>query len=390
MLDTLPTRPQDPLLGLLRLYAADPRPGKIDLGVGVYRDESGRTPVLDAVKAAEHRIWERQDSKSYQGMEGDRAFLAAFGAFLFGGRPLAAVQTIGGSGALRLAADLLLEAGSRRIWVGTPTWPNHQAIIKAGRLEVVTYPAIDRARGAVDFPALREALARLEPGDVALLHGCCHNPTGAGLTLPQWAEIAAILKARGAVPLVDLAYMGFGQGLREDLAGTQLLLEELPEVLVAISCSKNFALYRDRIGALFVQAKGEAARAAAQSTMESLARVSYSMPAAHGAAVVATILEDDTLRAGWLVELEGMRRRIVALREALAAQLAPLWPGATAIAAQEGMFTMLPVTPEQVTRLREAHGVYMAESGRINMAGLRERDVPRLVEALRQVGLGAA
>ncbi|WP_424137870.1 aromatic amino acid transaminase [Roseomonas chloroacetimidivorans] len=389
MLETLKVQKQEGLLGLLELYAADTRPGKIDLGIGVYRDETGATPVLASVKEAERLIWERQGSKSYQGLEGDRDFLTAFGALLFGeaAGDMARLQTIGGSGALRLACDLLHDAGARRIWVGLPTWPNHQAIIRAGRLKVVEYPYVDMETGRVDFDRVRATLGGMEAGDVVLLHGCCHNPTGAGLSRAQWREIAGILAERRAVPLIDLAYLGFGERVEGDLDGVRAVLDVVPEAFVAASCSKCFALYRDRIGALFVKT-APAQREMVQSGLESLARTAYSMPAAHGAAIVATILGDAALRERWLGELDGMRRRIAGLRAALASRLAPVLPGTAAVAEQEGMFSTLPVTRDEVARLREAHAVYMADTGRINIAGLQLADVPRFADAIAAVRRG--
>jgi aromatic-amino-acid transaminase len=382
MFETLEPLPTDALLGLLRLHAADPRAGKIDLGVGVFRDEAGRTPVMRAVKEAESRVWEAQETKSYQGMEGDRDFLTRLQAQIFGeGEPMAGVQTIGGSGALRLAADLLHRAGTRRIWMGEPTWPNHRAILEAGGLQVLTFRHILPDEGVVDMGSLREALSRAEAGDAVLLHGCCHNPTGAGYSPTQWQEVAELLRARKAVPLVDLAYAGLGRGLAEDVAASVMLRDTLPEAMFALSCSKNFALYRDRVGALFVKAQAPVLPAL-QSQMEALGRITYSMPAAHGAAIVGTILADPALREEWLAELDSMRRRIAGLRTALARELGRFWNGAGRITEQEGMFSMLPLMPAQVEALRTEHGIYMAGSGRINVAGLRSEDVPRFSKAV--------
>ncbi len=386
MLESLKVQKHETLLGLLRMFAADSRPEKIDLGIGVYRDETGATPVLASVKEAERLVWERQRSKSYQGLEGDRDFLTAFGTFLFGAGAagMARIQTIGGSGALRMGCDLLHEAGARRIWVGLPTWPNHQAIIRAGRLDVMEYPYVEAASGRVDFGSVRATLRRVEAGDVVLVRGCCHNPMGAALSLEQWQEITALLAERRAVPLIDLAYLGFGRGVDGDLAGVRAMVEALPEALVAASCSKCFALYRDRIGAIFIKT-ASTQTGAVQSGLEALARTAYSMPAAHGAAIVATILDDPALREQWLRELAGMCRRIVELRAALASQLAATLPQAASLSEQEGMFSTLPVTRDEVTRLREDHAVYMADSGRINIAGLQMADVPRLVGAISAV-----
>jgi aromatic-amino-acid transaminase len=381
MFETLAPMPADPLLGIIRAFAADPRADKIDLGVGVFRDETGRTPVMRAVKAAERRILEEQTTKSYQGMEGDRAFLARLRKLVFGeGREMAAVQTIGGSGAVRLAADMLVRAGTKRIWIGAPTWPNHLAICHAAGLEIVEYAYLLPGEQAVDMASLRAALGRAEPGDALLLHGCCHNPSGAGYAPEHWEEIASLLRERGVIPLIDIAYMGLGQGLAEDAAGTARLAATLPEALIAVSCSKNFGLYRDRIGALFATTAG-AGVPALQSHLETLARVTYSMPAAHGAAIVATVLADPALEAEWRAELTTMRERINGLRAALAHHLAPFWNGAGRVAEQRGMFSTLPLSPGQVAWLSRERGIYMADSGRINVAGLREEDAARFAAA---------
>ncbi len=382
MFDMLARQPDDPLLALIGLFRKDERPGKIDLGVGVYRDETGATPIFRAVKAAEKALLETQETKSYIGPEGDAAYLDRLWSLVAGtetGRAVAGVQTPGGSGALRLAADLLHGMGVRRILLGLPSWPNHASIFKAAGLEIVPYPFFDIPSQAVLFNRMIEALEGAGAGDAVLLHASCHNPSGGVLTLEQWREIAEIVERRGLLPLIDLAYQGFGRGLEEDVAGLRSLLAAVPEALVAVSSSKSFGLYRERTGAIYAVARTQALADTVRSNLASLARISYSMPPDHGAAVVRGILEDDTLKADWMRELDGMRARIRAIRQALAAGLKSRWPALAAMAGQEGMFSLLPLSEEQVLRLRADHGIYMPTSGRINIAGLKTSDVDAVV-----------
>jgi aromatic-amino-acid transaminase len=387
LFDGLKPQAPDALLALIGLYAADPRADKIDLGVGVYRDESGATPVFRAVKAAEARLLEAQPSKSYLGPEGDARFTELLQPIVFGAAidpaTLVGVQTPGGTGALRLAAELIGIAKPRaKIWLGTPTWPNHAPVFSAAGLTLVTYRYFDQAAQLIRFDEMMDALSRAEAGDVVVLHGCCHNPTGANLTPLQWNGVAEVIGQRGLVPLVDLAYQGLGGGLDQDAAGLRQVLEAAGDVIVAYSCDKNFGLYRDRVGALYVRARQKARAELIQSNMLALARANWSMPPDHGAAVVRTILEDSALTGDWRAELATMRERIAAVRRALADgdsnMLAP-------IAQQQGMFSLLPLSAEQVGLLRKDHAVYMAGSGRANLAGLTLKTVPKLIEALRAV-----
>lgn len=381
----LQQQPADALLALIGQYRADPRPHKIDLGVGVYRDETGNTPVLRALKAAEERLWQVQTSKSYLGPEGNTAFTAhmqrlVFGTMDFAGR-LAGVQTPGGTGALRLAAELIAAAspGARaRVWVGAPTWPNHPPILNAAGLAVETYESFDKASQSLRFDEMMAALGRARAGDVALLHGCCHNPTGADLSDAQWREVAELVASRGVIPLLDLAYQGLGRGLDQDAQGVRTVLARCPEALVAYSCDKNFGVYRERVGALFALAGSRADADRVHSNLLSLARANWSMPPDHGAAAIALLLDDAELTAAWREELEEMRSRLVAVRQALTAHGGPL----RAVAEQHGMFSLLPLSPEVVARLRTDHAVYMAGSGRINIAGLTEKTVPVFTAAL--------
>ncbi len=386
MFETLAEQPADALLALIGLFRDDPRQGKLDLGVGVYRDETGATPIMAAVKEAERILLETRTSKSYLGPEGDLAYVDLLKPIAFGADPgprLTGVQTPGGTGALRLGAELIAMAKpGARVLVGTPTWPNHAPIIKATGLTLVAHPFFDVATQTLDFAALTAAIAASAPGDVVLLHGCCHNPAGADLCDAQWDDLARLLAERGVTPFVDLAYQGLGRGLDADAYGTRRLMTTLPEVLVAYSCDKNFGLYRERVGALYALAADEASAAAVKSNMAALARVNWSMPPDHGAAIVRTVLESAELTAIWRDELDRMGARVRAVRAALAdAEPKLAW-----IADQQGMFSTLPLARSQIERLRLDHGVYMAGSGRINLAGLRVGDVPAFVEALAAVG----
>jgi aromatic-amino-acid transaminase len=290
MFETLAEQPADALLALIGLFRDDPRQGKLDLGVGVYRDDSGATPIMAAVKEAERILLETRTTKSYLGPEGDLVYVDLLKPIAFGTNPgprLTGVQTPGGTGALRLGAELIAAAKpGARVLVGTPTWPNHAPIIKATGLTLVAHPFFDVATQCLDFAALTAAVGAAGPGDVVLLHGCCHNPAGADLDDGQWDELADLLAARGVTPFVDLAYQGLGRGLDADAYGTRRLIATLPEVIVAYSCDKNFGLYRDRVGALYVAARDEAAAAVVRSNLAALARVNWSMPPDHGAAIV--------------------------------------------------------------------------------------------------------
>jgi aromatic-amino-acid transaminase len=386
LFDGLKAQAPDALLALIGLFAADPRSDKIDLGVGVYRDETGATPVFRAVKAAEAKLVETQASKSYLGPEGDVRFTELLQPIVFGPAvdrsTLVGIQTPGGTGALRLAAELIASAKSQaKIWLGTPTWPNHPPTFSSAGLTLVTYRYFDQAAQAIRFDEMMDALTRADAGDVVLLHGCCHNPTGANLTSRQWADVAELVGKRGLVPLVDLAYQGLGGGLDEDADGLRQVMDAAEDVIVAYSCDKNFGLYRDRVGALYVRAKQKARADLVLSNMQALARPNWSMPPDHGAAVVRTILDSPELTADWRDELTSMRNRIHAVRQALAAGDTLLAP----IAEQQGMFSLLPISAEQVGMLRKEHGVYMAGSGRANLAGLTLKTVPRFIEALKAV-----
>ncbi len=380
----LRSQPSDPLLALIDLHRADPRNGKIDLGVGVYRDDDGATPVMAAVKAAEAQLHSTQPTKAYLGAAGDEAFVDRLAPIVFGAARAASdrlvgMQTAGGTGALRLGADLIARARpAARVWIGAPTWPNHAPIFHAAGLAIEPHPYFDATTGTVDFDAMLTSLAAARPGDVLLLHGCCHNPTGADLSREQWDIVATVCVGAGLVPFIDLAYQGLGDGLDVDAAGCRRLVATVPEALIAYSCDKNFGLYRERVGALWALAPTASTAAVVRDNMLTLARAVWSMPPDHGAAVVRLILEDDDLAALWRSELEAMRHRLTSLRQSLAWSHPRLEP----IRHQRGLFSMLSISRDAVATLREQHGIYMADSGRINIAGLRQDTIGHLVEAL--------
>lgn len=387
MFEALNEQAVDPLLALIAAFRDEGRPDKIDLGVGVYRDEDGRTPVFAAVKAAERILAETQPTKSYLGPEGDRRFVEllapiVFGASSSGSDRLVGLQTPGGTGALRLASDLVAAAKPGcRIWVGTPTWPNHVPIFEAAGLEVATYAWFDVASQGLAMSRILDGLSSACAGDLVMLHACCHNPTGADPDEAQWKAVVDIIARRGLVPLIDFAYQGLGRGLERDAAGARLVLSVAAEALIAYSCDKNFGLYRERTGALFLKSRSAREASIALGNATRLARVSWSMPPDHGAAVVRTVLESSELSGSWRQELDGMARRVRATREALASRV----PDLRSIAAQRGLFALLPATSDEVARLRSEHGIYVAQDGRMNIAGLRSIDIPTVAQALASV-----
>jgi len=374
---------EDPLIALIGMVNADPRPDKIDVGVGVFRDGAGNTPILKVMKEAEQRLLDTQTTKAYIGSAGDKRFAELLRPIVLGEHAgddrIAGIQTPGGCGALRLGFELIATVNpGARVLLGTPSWPNHAPIIKAVRLEIVEYPYYERGQGAIRFEDMLEALNQGAPGDVALLHGCCHNPTGADLNPVQWAEVTDVCRDRGLIPLVDIAYQGFGQGLDEDAAGLRGILSQCDEVIIAQSCDKNFSCYRDRLGAIFVKAGSASVTATAMSHVLQRAREMWSMPPDHPAACAHIILDDPELRARWLVELAGMRDRINAVRQRIAAAD----PRLSFIGRQFGMFSMLPLSREQVVKLREDYGIYMADSGRFNVVGMSDGEIHRFTAAV--------
>ena len=393
MLDTLVPQPADALLALIKLHAADPRPDKIDLGVGVYRTGQGDTPVFGAIKAAERRLLETQTSKSYLGPEGDMGFVAALIPRIFGAgfdaSPLSGriegMQTPGGTGGVRRAGALAKKAGAIRVGMGTPSWPNHAQIIADLGLEIRTF-AHAAPDGSADSAAVLAAIAEAQPGDAILLHGCCHNPTGIDYDAAQWDAIAAAIAAAGILPILDLAYQGLGEGMEEDASGLRTVLAVVPEALIAYSCDKNFGLYRDRVGAFYVVARAGSQLPAILSNGHALARANWSMPPDHGAAAVRIVLEDPALVAQWLDELDTMRTRMRQVRVALAAAGTVGGIDLTPVGRQNGLFSVLPLSKERIATLRADYGIYMAGSGRINVAGLTASNLDAFVAALAATG----
>ncbi|MCR6657908.1 MAG: aspartate/tyrosine/aromatic aminotransferase [Asticcacaulis sp.] len=384
LFDTLDDQPLDAMLTLLRQLRSDPRDGKIDLGIGVYGDEQGRTPVMQAVRQAEVMVAEAQTTKAYVAAEGDVRFVSLLAPIVLGAARAAndrycGMQTPGGTGALRLAAELIAHANpDARIWVGTPSWVNHYGLMRAAGLQVLEHPFFNQATQTVLFDEMMSALEAARAGDVLLLHACCHNPTGAGFTANQWRTIADLCARKGLLPLVDIAYQGLGHGLEEDAADMRALLDIVPEALITASCSKNFGLYRERLGALWIKGSNAQAALRARATCMKVGRSMWSMPPDHGASVVRTILESPELTASWQAELTIMRTRLNAMR----AELVRAVPQLASVAQQTGMFALLPLNREAVTDLRVRHGIYMIENGRMNIAGLTSENLPRFAAAL--------
>jgi aromatic-amino-acid transaminase len=384
LFDRLEEQKPDALLQLIALAEADARPDKIDVGVGVYRDAAGGTPILRAVKEAERRLWERQETKAYLGSQGDARFTALIRPILLG-ESLAAderivgLQTPGGCGALRLGAELVVKANKgARIHVGQPTWPNHAPLIECAGIEMVPYPYYDCDAREILFDRMVDALNAAEAGDLVLLHGCCHNPTGADLSRDQWREVAEIVARRGLIPYVDLAYQGLGNGLEADAEGTRFVVEAAEQALIAQSCDKNFGVYRERVGNLFVKAPSKAVADKVFANLMQLARTMWSMPPDHGAAICRIVLDTPELRADWNAELKEMCARIRSLRARLAAYDERL----AYIDGQNGMFSILPLTQSQVLELRKEKGIYLAGSGRFNVVGLSDENVDRFAAAV--------
>lgn len=389
MLNDLKQQPADALLALIKLHNDDPRADKIDLGVGVYRTGEGETPVFSAIKAAEARLVAEQASKAYLGPEGDMGFVEKLMPYIFGagdptmGGRIDGMQTPGGTGSLRLALAMVKRAGYQRVIVGKPSWPNHNQICADLGLDVVEFNHAT-AEGA-DMDALRGAIASAQAGDAILLHGCCHNPTGIDYTDAQWDEIAGLLAASPILPVLDLAYQGLGLGMEEDAYGLRRVLGAVPEALICYSCDKNFGLYRDRVGALYAMVADPADLTRVMSNGHSLARANWSQPPDHGAAAVRLVLEDEALTAQWLGELDQMRDRMRQVRARLAAAGKTGGVDLTPVGAQNGLFSIIPFTPDQVQEMRAKHGIYFAASGRINVAGLTLGNIEQFIAAVADV-----
>jgi len=396
LLNTIEMAPADPILGLTDAFKADTNVAKINLGVGVYQDATGKTPTLESVKEAAKQVIASETTKSYLPITGDPGYGAVVQQMLFGDdhaiitdKRAATAHTPGGTGALRVAGDFIhRKFPGATIWLSDPTWANHKAIFESARVPVKTYAYLDAARTGLDFDAMTAGLANIAPGDVVLLHACCHNPTGVDPNIAQWKAIAELIKTRGAFPLVDFAYQGFGDGLEEDAAGLRALLDICPEVMICSSFSKNFGLYRERVGAFTLVAADSNTLAKAVSHVKICIRTNYSNPPAHGAALVTTILNDASLQTQWEAELTAMRARINEMRQTFVKSLADA--GATRdysfIASQRGMFSFSGLNPDQVRQLQADHAVYIVGSGRINVAGMTADNMDRLCKAIVAVG----
>lgn len=394
MLTHLTAQPKDKILMLMQMFRDDPRADKIDLGVGVYKDASGTTPIMQAVKTAEKQLWETQTTKSYTGLAGDPGFHDAMIQLVLGDsvarNRVAAAATPGGTGAIRQALELVRMASpDATVWVSSPTWPNHMSILRYMGLKFSQYRYFDDASRAVDFQAMTQDLSQVKSGDVVLLHGCCHNPTGANLNPSQWADLTGILLETGAIPFVDIAYQGFGDGLYEDTQGLRHLVARVPEALIAASCSKNFGIYRERTGILMAVSDRPENTGLTQDSLAFLNRQNYSFPPDHGARLVTMILQNPDLRATWQAELETMRTTMLALRQQLATELQQ-HSGSDRfgfLASHRGMFSRLGATLEQVQALRRDHGIYLVDDSRMNIAGLNAQSVPILARAIIDVGI---
>ncbi|WP_345831281.1 amino acid aminotransferase [Erwinia sp. HDF1-3R] len=392
MFERIAAAPADPILGLADLFRADDRPNKINLGIGVYKDETGNTPVLTSVKKAEQHLLENEKTKNYLSIDGLADFARCTQALLFGeestvisSQRARTAQTPGGTGALRVAADFIsTQTGAKRIWISNPSWPNHKNVFEAAGLEVCEYQYYDAATHSLDFDGMLSTLRGAKAGDIVLFHGCCHNPTGVDPSAEQWATLAEVSQASGWLPLFDFAYQGFARGLEEDAEGLRIFAASHQELLVASSYSKNFGLYNERVGALTLVASDAAVATTAFSQVKYTIRANYSNPPAHGAAVVATILSNKALRAIWEQELTDMRQRIHRMRQLFVNTLQE--KGAKGdfrfIISQNGMFSFSGLSKDQVIRLREEFGVYAVNSGRVNVAGMTPDNMSPLCEAI--------
>ena len=392
MFESLQLLPPDAIIGLIAEYRNDPRETKVDLGIGVYRNAAGQTPILDVVKEAERRLLESQASKTYIGSAGSPAFNEAMRDLTFAGAAasdrIAMLQTPGGSGSLRVAAGVVLRARKdATVWVSGPTWANHVPLLGGAGLELRTYRYYDDERKMLDLDAMLDALHDIPKGDVVLLHASCHNPTGIDPDEAQWRAIADVVEERGLLPFVDIAYQGFAADLDTDVFIVRELAGRVPEMIVCTSCSKNFGLYRDRVGALFVVTADGKMRDVVQSQANNLVRTMYSMPPDHGAAIVETILHDDALRADWETELGAMRERLQQMRQLLDDALRAEAPehDFSHVVRAKGMFCFLGVSTEQVQRLKKDHAVYMVDSSRINIAGITADNVAHIARSVAAI-----
>jgi aromatic-amino-acid transaminase len=394
MFEHLKAQPQDKILALMAAYRDDPRETKVDLGVGVYKDASGATPVMRSVKKAERLLWEQEQTKSYTGLVGDVGFHEVMAELILGDTvfsdQIAAAATPGGTGAIRQGFELIeMASPEATVWLSAPTWPNHPSILRYLGMAMAEYRYFDAESRGVDFNGMLTDLSKAKPGDVVLLHGCCHNPTGANLNPSQWQELADLLLVRGLIPFVDIAYQGFGDGLEADAFGVRHLAKTQPELMIAASCSKNFGVYRERVGLLMTVTQEAGRTALNQANLAFLNRQNYSFPPDHGARLVTMVLNDEALRADWQAELEAVRTGMLELRQMLADTLRKR-AGSDRfgfLAEHRGMFSLLGATQAQVDTMRENHGIYMVADSRMNIAGLNAASVPILADAIVEAGV---
>lgn len=392
MFQAFPEPVSDGILQLAQDYRADPRQEKIDLGIGVFRDAKGNTPIMGAVRAAEEKLLSESSSKAYLGPVGDLIYLRELATLALGesgnDETVVRLQTPGGCGALRVGLELVKQGDpDATVWVPSPTWPNHIPMVGSAGLGFKEYPYFDRASGTVDVQAMIDAVAKIPAGDVILLHGCCHNPTGADLSEQEWQSLSKIIAERGILPFVDMAYQGFGDSLEGDAQGMRAVFDAVPEAILTYSCSKNFGLYNERTAMLLVKCESEANAVHTLALLKKLTRVNYSMPPNHGAAIVRTILTDAELTQSWKTELDQMRQRVVELRQHLSRAFrdAGFQTRFDFLIGNKGMFSMLGISRDEVAVLRRDYAVYMTDDSRINIAGLQSAQIPALVQAIGRV-----
>ncbi len=394
MLEQLQQQPPDKILALMQTFKEDPRANKLDLGIGVYKNENGQTPIINAVKKAEKILWEQETTKSYTKLTGDSDFQTVMKELIFSDCVsediISTAHTPGGTGAIRQAFELIrLASPNSKIWISNPTWPNHISILKFLNIPYSEYVYFDKKTCELNFDGMMESLKNTKPGDIILLHGCCHNPTGANLNNDQWKELQQFLCDNQLVPLIDLAYQGFGDGLDEDAYGVRLLAKKCKEVILAASCSKNFGIYRERTGILFTISENEKIKNISSNTLAFLNRQNFSFPPDHGGKLVTLILKNEELKSSWIKELNEMRLNMLDIRKSLAEELRKKSQSNRFdfLETHRGMFSLLGATKDQVLSMREKHAIYMIEDSRVNIAGLNKKRLSKLAGAIIDVGI---
>ena len=394
MLEQLQQQPPDKILALMQTFKEDPRANKLDLGIGVYKNENGQTPIINAVKKAEKILWEQETTKSYTKLTGDSDFQTVMKELIFSDCVsediISTAHTPGGTGAIRQAFELIkLASPNSKIWISNPTWPNHISILKFLNIPYSEYVYFDKKTCELNFDGMMESLKNTKPGDIILLHGCCHNPTGANLNNDQWKELQKFLCNNQLVPLIDLAYQGFGDGLDEDAYGVRLLAKKCKEVILAASCSKNFGIYRERTGILFTISENEKIKNISSNTLAFLNRQNFSFPPDHGGKLVTLILKNEELKSSWIKELNEMRLNMLDIRKSLAEELRKKSQSNRFdfLETHRGMFSLLGATKDQVLSMREKHAIYMIEDSRVNIAGLNKKRLSKLARAIIDVGI---